>query len=327
MGHYNLERDTAREAARIAGRLCLAVRESTAGGAEHMEKAGREPVTVADFGAQAAILSALAARFPGDATLAEESAADFDRLSSNAQREQVQSHLGGALGRSVTLDEIRRWLDFGHGVESDRVWMVDPIDGTKGFIRGDQFAVAIGLAVGGELVVGALACPLLPLEGDANTMSGAILVAVRGEGATIEPLAGGSAHPARVSPQVDIAQARAVESVEAGHSDHSFAEGVYRGAGVGGERVRMDSQAKYAAVADGRAEIYLRHSPTPSYKAKVWDHAAGVLIVEEAGGRVTDLDGRPLDFSTGARLTTNNGVLATNGPVHDLILAAVRSTS
>jgi HAL2 family 3'(2'),5'-bisphosphate nucleotidase len=324
MGQYDLERDTARKAARIAGRLCLAVREST-GGSAAMEKAGREPVTIADFGAQAAILSALAAQFPGDATLAEESAADFNRLSSNAQREQVQRHLGDALGRGVSLDEVRRWLDFGHGVESNRVWMIDPIDGTKGFIRGDQFAVAIGLAVGGELVVGALACPLLPFEADRDAQRGVILSAARGEGAAIEPLAGGPARPARVSGQTAIAQARAVESVEAGHSDHSFAEGVYRRAGVGGEPVRMDSQAKYAAVADGRAEIYLRHSPTPDYKAKVWDHAAGVLIVQEAGGQVSDLDGRPLDFSTGARMTANNGVLATNGPLHELILAAMGS--
>ena len=49
------------------------------------------------------------------------------------------------------------------------------------------------------------------------------------------------------------------------------------------------------------------------------------VIARGAGSRVTDLDGKPLDFSTGARLTANNGVLATNGPVHDLILAAVRS--
>jgi 3'(2'), 5'-bisphosphate nucleotidase len=324
MGRYDLERDTAREAARAAGQLCLAVRESMVGRAGYMEKAGHEPVTIADFGAQAAILSALAAQFPGDATLAEESAADFDRLASTAQLEQVQSHLGDALGRGVSPDDIRRWLDFGHGVESSRVWMVDPIDGTKGFIRGDQFAVAIGLAVGGELVVGALACPLLPSE-EGSATRGAVLVAVRGEGATIEPLAGGLARPARVSSQSEAAQARAVESVESGHSDHSFSEGVYWEAGIGGELVRLDSQAKYAAVADGRAEIYLRHSPTPSYKSKAWDHAAGVLIVEEAGGRVSDLDGRPLDFSTGARMTANNGVLATNGPLHDRILAAIKS--
>ncbi len=70
----------------------------------------------------------------------------------------------------------------------------------------------------------------------------------------------------------------------------------------GGEIVRIDSQAKYVVVADGRAEIYIRHSGNVDYREKVWDHAAGYLIVQEAGGRVTDLDGLPLDFSHGLRL-------------------------
>jgi 3'(2'), 5'-bisphosphate nucleotidase len=89
----------------------------------------------------------------------------------------------------------------------------------------------------------------------------------------------------------------------------------------------MDSQAKYVALADGRAEVYLRQSPGAGYAEKIWDHAAGVLIVEEAGGRVTDLDGRLLDFSRGAHLDANRGILATNGPVHDALLETVRKVT
>ena len=87
----------------------------------------------------------------------------------------------------------------------------------------------------------------------------------------------------------------------------------------------MDSQAKYAAVADGRAEIYIRYSRSPEYREKVWDHAAGVLIVQEAGGRVTDLFGAPLDFSLGERLANNVGILATNGVFHDALLEAIKA--
>ena len=86
------------------------------------------------------------------------------------------------------------------------------------------------------------------------------------------------------------------------------------------------SQAKYAALAAGCAEIQLRLlSPTRlDYKEKIWDHAAGALVLEEAGGRVTDLYGAPLDFTRGRMLTANTGLLATNGAVHDAALAAVR---
>jgi len=87
----------------------------------------------------------------------------------------------------------------------------------------------------------------------------------------------------------------------------------------------MDSQAKYAAVAWGRAELYLRapHPRTPDYREHIWDHAAGWLVVTEAGGRVTDVYGAPLDWTQGWRLANNIGVLASNGQLHDAALAAL----
>lgn len=90
--------------------------------------------------------------------------------------------------------------------------------------------------------------------------------------------------------------------------------------------MRIDSQAKYAAVAAGMAEIYVRPRNRADWRERVWDHAAGVAIVTAAGGAVTDLDGRPLDFTTGSRLEDNRGVLVTNGFVHELLLAALRDS-
>lgn len=319
----NLARAVARDAARLAGRLCLAVRAETLRHPEHMEKEGREPVTIADYGAQAVILQHIAGRFPEDGTLAEERAAEFDRLTSDMQRHRVIHHVGETLHRHVSPDDIRRWLDFGAGRQTRQVWVVDPIDGTKGFLRGDQFAIAVALAVEGVPEVAALACPLLPLYPDRSNLLGVIAVAVRGQGATLEPLNGGPARRLRVSPQADVAQARLLESVEREHTDHAFSAGVMERAGIRADPVRMDSQAKYVAVADGRGEVYLRN-PKENYRERVWDHAAGVLIVEEAGGRVTDLDGRPLDFSQGDHLVANRGILATNGLLHDLLLDAIR---
>ncbi|MCC6905690.1 MAG: 3'(2'),5'-bisphosphate nucleotidase, partial [Anaerolineae bacterium] len=161
MPDYDRERRAAREAARAAGKLCRTIRAELLATPQQVEKAGREPVTLADFSSQAVILSQLAAQFPGDAVFAEERGADFEALLSAAQREQILRYVGQGPGRAVSIAEVTDWLDFGRGAQATRAWAVDPIDGTKGFIRGDQFAIAIGLIVDGEAVVSALACPLL----------------------------------------------------------------------------------------------------------------------------------------------------------------------
>ncbi len=322
---FEHERILAREAARMAGQLCLAIRSETITSLACMEKGGYEPVTVADYGAQAVVLSHVAQHFPADGILAEERASDFDELTTNEQRLHVVRHVSDALGRSVSLDEVRDWLDHGRNGDKSRVWIVDPIDGTKGFLRGDQFAIAVALLVDAQLKVGVLACPLLPYgSGGATEPRGVLAVAVHGQGATLEPLSGdGPVRPMRVSTRSSMAEARALESVEVTHTDHSFSQRVFEVAGVGRTPVHIDSQAKYAMVADGRAEFYLRHSPNPSYRHKAWDHAAGVLIVQEAGGRVTDLHGCPLDFSDGAWIANQGGILSSNGAVHNALLEAI----
>jgi 3'(2'), 5'-bisphosphate nucleotidase len=88
----------------------------------------------------------------------------------------------------------------------------------------------------------------------------------------------------------------------------------------------MDSQAKYALLAAGEGELILRLlSPSrPDYREKVWDQAAGSLILEQSGGRITDLDGKALDFKKGRRLEDNRGVLASNGLLHETALRALK---
>jgi 3'(2'), 5'-bisphosphate nucleotidase len=290
-----------------------------------MEKAGREPVTIADYGSQALVLQTIAEHFPDDGSIAEERVDVFDKLSSDAQHRMVTHYVGETLKHEVSLDDVRSWLDWGRDRSSEHTWVVDPIDGTKGFLRGDQFAVAIALLVDGKPALAALACPLLPIDpAQPDGKRGVLALAQCGQGATIETLNGGLSRSLHVSSRSDASQARMLESVESGHTDHSFSMQLLDAIGGGGQPVRMDSQTKYAALADGRAEVYLRQSPGVGYTEKVWDHAAGALIVEEAGGRVTDLDGQPLDFSLGARLTANRGILATNGLVHHALLEAIQ---
>jgi 3'(2'), 5'-bisphosphate nucleotidase len=88
----------------------------------------------------------------------------------------------------------------------------------------------------------------------------------------------------------------------------------------------MDSQAKYGAVAAGEAALYLRlPSPKyPDYREKIWDHAAGAIVVEEAGGKVTDMYGKPLDFYTAAKMMHNRGVVVSNGAIHHDVLLALK---
>jgi 3'(2'), 5'-bisphosphate nucleotidase len=99
-----------------------------------------------------------------------------------------------------------------------------------------------------------------------------------------------------------------------------------RALGIAAEPVRMDSQAKYSVLAAGKGDLLLRLlSPSmPDYREKIWDQAAGSLVVEEAGGRITDLNGRSLDFSTGRTLENNRGILASNNLLHDAALQALR---
>ena len=89
----------------------------------------------------------------------------------------------------------------------------------------------------------------------------------------------------------------------------------------------MDSQAKYAILAAGQGDLMLRLlSPDrPYYREKIWDQAAGSLVLEEAGGRISDLDGKALDFTTGRELKNNRGVLASNGKLHTAALQAIKA--
>ena len=85
----------------------------------------------------------------------------------------------------------------------------------------------------------------------------------------------------------------------------------------------IDSQAKYAAVAHGAADAYLRLPVRAGYQEKVWDHAAGYIVVTEAGGVVTDIDGASLNFGEGRTLASTRGLVVTNGHIHQRVLDAV----
>jgi 3'(2'), 5'-bisphosphate nucleotidase len=210
--------------------------------------------------------------------------------------------------------------------------VLDPIDGTKGFLRGDQYCVALALVDAGEVVLGVLGCPRLgadgslpaPQQGD-GPPAGALLYAVKSAGAYRVPLTGGEETRLSTDAFRDAEKAVLCESVESAHADHDIHRKIAEVAGIQRPSLRVDSQVKYAAVASGLASAYLRIPKESGYREKIWDHAAGAVVVTEAGGRVTDLTGKPLDFTRGRTLAENPGILVTGGPVHDTLLAAVKT--
>ncbi len=337
---YEREQAVAIGAVRAAARLCRAVRSEIS--PDVLAKKDKSPVTVADFGSQALICRALAEAFPDDPVIAEEDAAELRRPEGTPILEQVVKHVGAVChgsgaspGETIGADQVCRWIDRGGTSQyCERFWTLDPIDGTKGFLRGEQYAVALALIVGGRVVVAALGCPNLRAgeeaeQGTEDEPRGLVFRAVRGQGAFVAPAEWtGTIEPVpavvSVSRDEDLSRARFCESVESGHSAQNDAAAVARRLGINAPPVRIDSQAKYALVARGEADIYLRLPTRSDYREKIWDHAAGALIVAEAGGVVTDISGRPLEFNHGRELTVNRGVIVTNGRMHQVVIEAVR---
>jgi len=314
------ELHTAVQAVREAARICRNVQASLSGSA--MEKKDKSPVTIADYASQAVLCKLILDQFPGDFIVGEEDAGDLRLPVQSEARERVHAEIS-RLGISATEDDVLSWIDAGnHDATAARYWTLDPIDGTKGFLRKEQFAVSLALLVNKQLEVAALACPNLPCE----TGTGVVFYAARGQGAWMIPLDRPAAVPQQVyvSDLGEITSARFCESVESGHSAHDQSSRLLETLGVTGVPVRMDSQAKYGVVARGDAEIYLRLPTRAGYEERIWDHAGGALVVEEAGGIVTDLNGLPLDFSVGATLRNNHGVVVTNRRLHAKVLAALK---
>jgi len=323
MARHERELAAGIDAVRAAARVCRTVAERLVT-ADTLEKKDQSPVTVADFASQAIVCRGLERVFPGDPVVGEEDATEL-RGASPALRESVQRAVAAELGGDPGLAPVLSWIDRG-GAHADgaRYWTLDPIDGTKGFLRGEQYAVALALIEGGEVVVGLLGCPNLP---DGAGGHGVLFTAVRGEGTRRHPLfemALVEGKPVSVAAVQRAADGRLCESVESAHSDQDRSARIVSLLGISAEPYRIDSQCKYAVVAEGDASIYLRLPTKREYREKIWDHAAGKLVVEEAGGRVTDVDGQALNFRTGRTLAANRGVVATCGPIHDEVIAAIR---
>jgi 3'(2'), 5'-bisphosphate nucleotidase len=280
--------------------------------------------------------------FPEDIFLAEESS--FDLKNAQESGDVMVSHiqeLTGIESRSGLFDAI----DIGQSyhlyqqgqsefnMPPSRLWCLDPIDGTKGFLRKGQYCVALALLECGMPTIGVLACPNLNNEEDG--VVGCIFVALKGKGCYqlgIDQSSASYFHRLGYRNDVtmfeDAKKARFCVAVEQGFNDPegtTLAMGaiLHGGLNENGEIrhcSRMDSQVKYGVIARGDAEFYVRLPK--SHKDNIWDVAAGALCLEEVGGMVTDTIGMPLDFTYGAKLPTVGILGARTEALHDKLLQA-----
>jgi len=224
------------------------------------------PVTRADTEANHLIVEGLRRAFPGDAVLSEEAPDD------------------GA------------WL------RAERVWMVDPIDGTADFIRGRAgFAVMIGLVVAGEPQVGVV---MQPVTGR--------LLRARAGGPAERLDAEGRVEVLHVSTVSDLTSIRLVAS--ASHRSEAI-DRVRAALGVTSELNVGSVGLKLGLIASGERDLYVN----PASKSSLWDCAGPQVILTAAGGRLSDLAGAPIVYTT-PDVRTRRGLIASNGLVHPAVL-------
>lgn len=316
-------------------------------------KDDKSPVTVGDYAAQALINHAIKLNFPGDNIVGEEDSESLcdgseeaTRLSSRIlqilQEAQTETAaFNDKLGVLTTLDEVYTGIDYGNyeGGSTGRFWALDPIDGTKGFLRGDQFAVCLALIENGKVVLGVIGCPNLAeniVSNEEQTgVVGGLFSAVQGLGSFYSPLFETNEFiPLAKQEKIQMTQEtspiklKVMEGVEKGHSSHSTQGQIkeilgFDTATVAKQTINLDSQVKYCVLAKGQADIYLRLPISDTYREKIWDHAAGNILIYESGGQVGDISGAPLDFGKG-RYLQSKGVIAANKNVFSAVITAVK---
>lgn len=266
MDKYDQELRVAIDLARGAGEAILAAYQEPLRVEQKNYEDDVEPVTQADRIANELIVNGLKAQFPSDGILAEES-----------------------------VDTERR-------LHKSRVWMVDPLDGTNGFIDGNgDFAVQIGLAEAGEVVAGVVYLPL----------TGVLYRAVRGGGTWVE-------RPQRAPEKVVVSDRQTFASMRlaASRSHRSpRMNKVVQRFGFREEVQRGSVGIKIGLLVEQQCDVYIHLSP----RTKQWDTCAPQLILTEAGGRLSDLFGRPLNYNV-PDVNNRNGLVASNGVSHELII-------
>jgi len=297
-------------------------------------KDDRSPVTVADFAAQAIIGRTLRDRLGAEVRLVGEEDAHALRQDDHAPHRRAVLDAVRRVWPDASEDDVLDAIDVGNAEASGSFWTLDPVDGTKGFLRNQQYAIALAFIEDGRPVIGVMGCPNLPMSFEAPLdvpdSAGCLYACIAGRGVTQHecerPQMPGT--PIRRDDKAPGEPVSVCASVEKAHSNVSDTDRILDYLAAHGqptrEPTRLDSQAKYAVVARGQADAYLRLPTRKGYVERIWDHAAGSLIATEAGCVVSDIAGQPLDFSQGMGLERNRGVICAPPSVHAKVIDAIR---
>jgi len=290
-------------------------------------KDDRSPVTVADFASQAVIAHQLSLRDPALKLVAEETA---DALRATPDLLAEVARAVRLVWTDASEADILDAIDLGAGAGgTGAFWTLDPIDGTKGFLRGQQYAISLAHIDNGAPTLGVLGCPNLSADFirpfDDSDPVGVIYLAAASAGLYQLPANRPATEPTKINRTAYNAdlQLRLCESVEKAHSSHDATGRILERLDRGRDPQRLDSQCKYAVVARGQADAYLRMPTKAGYVERIWDHAAGAIVATEAGCLVTDILGKPLDFSFGRGLENNLGVVCAPHPLHGDLVRAI----
>ena len=278
-------------------------------------KSDASPVTAADLALQAFIGQSLAGIDGGVSLVGEESSAIFGATDAAAARgdsalfrrtEKLASTIDSTLRGTALIEAIDRGTADGRAREQ---WVVDPIDGTRGYLRGLQYCVCLAFIRDGVPIVGIAGCPRLG-------PNGMLIAAVRGVGVLQWQLDALDAPP--TMPRASNARSGTIVACESTGVSDRARERLRRIAETLGEPLivrPMESQCKFALVATGDADLAIRlASANPNgQRDMIWDYAGAVTFVEEAGGRMTDCRGEPLRFGRGRSIERNAGILCTAG--------------
>lgn len=301
----------------VAKQACLLAREiqNQLVKDDALHKNDKTPVTIADYAIQALITKILNQSFPDDAIIAEETPEALLKPENRSVLNSVTNLLKPIFPK-ITNSEVIDLLSYAQkdikGIE--RYWVLDPIDGTKGFMRGEQYAIALALVKQGETVMGILGCPNYETHGS-------IYFSEKGHGSKAICLNDGSSQVLSMPALDDTSKIVLCTSYESKHVDDIKTKNLLNKLQVTAAPIKSDGQGKYGLVASGKAHLFLRIPRDESYREKIWDHRAGELLVREAGGIVTDIHGRILECQEGHSFSDSIGVLACHPSLHEKILA------
>ncbi|KAI1316814.1 carbohydrate phosphatase [Xylariaceae sp. FL0255] len=307
------------------------------------------PVTVADFAIQALLTATIHRAFPDDKFVGEESAGELRANPALLKRvwelllTLKSDEAKGMCAIPESAQSICDMIDmcgYGQpgGPSAGRVWVFDPIDGTKTFVQRQAYAINVALLEGSRQVLSVVGCPTLPMNATAPihnetidpTGRGSIAFAVKGHGTYIRPLVDSlgetrirkiEAHPASLT-VADLRPVSCYHMLDSGVDDAHAAVMLRLGIKTKG----CDFLAwvlRWVSLGVGLANMTVWVYRKRERTGKIWDHAGAMLLFEELGGKITDIDGKSIDLGVGRKMTANHGFVAAPRALHGQVLQTV----